>query len=156
MAKFIYTGIHVADLERSVDFYTKELGMKLLFKSDIKETGGRVAWLRTRGSKQVLELDWYPQGYEFGGASGLDHLAFEVRNVNRKFQKLAENYEAPIEPFEEGRWLLGYIKDPDGNWIELGERIPKEKMNKKMKQARASSAPTEKPRERKRKRGRAT
>jgi catechol 2,3-dioxygenase-like lactoylglutathione lyase family enzyme len=39
--KFIYTGIHVSDLDRSIKFYTKELKMKLLFRAEIKETGGK-------------------------------------------------------------------------------------------------------------------
>ncbi len=55
--KFIYTGIHVSDLDRSIKFYTKELKMKLLFRAKIKETGGEVAWLKSTGSSQVLELN---------------------------------------------------------------------------------------------------
>ena len=119
LARFIYTGIHVSNLERAINFYTQELGMKLLFKAKIKETGGSVAWLRSKGSKQVLELNVYPKGYKFGGKSGLDHLAFEVDDVSKLYRKLAKKYRGTIEPFDEGRWKLAYLKDPDGNWIEL-------------------------------------
>jgi len=123
LTEFIYTGILVSNIERSIRFYTRELGMKLLFKTRIKETGGRVAWLRTRRSSQILELNWYPTKYKYGGKSGLDHLAFQVTDVNASYEKIRGRYKGPIKPFKEGKWMLAYVKDPDGNWIELGQRI---------------------------------
>jgi lactoylglutathione lyase len=131
--KFIYTGIHVSDLDRSIDFYTKELRMKLLFRSRIKETGGEVAWLKSKGSSQVLELNWYPKGYPHGGRSGLDHLAFQVEDADKAFGELTRRSRAEIRPFEEGRWRLGYVSDPDGNWVEIGSR----KRGKRRRQVRA-------------------
>ena len=103
--------------------------MKLLFTSPsiIKETGGKVAWLKSKGSPQILELNWYPESYEYGGKSGLDHLAFEVKDLEAAFKRFAKKYEAPLAPFDEGMWRLAYVKDPDGNWIELGERLKKRK-----------------------------
>jgi lactoylglutathione lyase len=127
-SKFIYTGIHVSDLDRAIRFYTKELGMRLLFKSStIKETGGRVAWLRSPGSKQILELNWYPRGYKYGAKSGLDHLAFQSDDVEEAYLPLSKKSEGVLEPFVGGRWKLAFVKDPDGNWIELGERLKKRK-----------------------------
>ena len=126
-AKFIYTGIHVSNLEESIKFYRKELGMRLLFKTKIKETGGQVAWLTSKGSKQILELDWYPRRYPHGGKSGLDHLAFEVKDTVAAYRKLSKKHRGAIAPFEEGKWLLAYVKDPNGNWIELGSRITRKK-----------------------------
>jgi catechol 2,3-dioxygenase-like lactoylglutathione lyase family enzyme len=127
--KFIYTGIHVSNLESSIRFYRKELGMKLLFRTKIKETGGQVAWLTSKGSKQILELNWYPRKYKHGGKSGLDHLAFEVKDATAAYRKLSMKHRGAIAPFEEGIWLLAYVKDPNGNWIELGSRIKKKKRN---------------------------
>ena len=101
--------------------------MRLLFKTTIEETGGRVAWLVTKGSKQVLELNWYPKGYRHGGKSGLDHLAFEVKDASVAYGKLAAGKKRAIRPFKEGKWMLAYMKDPDGNWIELGSRVRKPK-----------------------------
>jgi catechol 2,3-dioxygenase-like lactoylglutathione lyase family enzyme len=128
-SKFIYTGIHVADFEKSIKFYRKELGMRLLFKTKIVETGGQVAWLTSKGSKQILELNWYPRKYKHGGKSGLDHLAFEVKDAAVAYGKLSKKGGGAIAPFEEGKWLLAYVKDPNGNWIELGSRIVKKKRN---------------------------
>jgi lactoylglutathione lyase len=130
-SKFIYTGIMVSNLERSITFYTKEMGMKLLSNTRIDETGGRVAWLTTRGSRQILELNWYPSKYKHGGKAGLDHLAFEVKDASAEYEKLERKRMGTIPPFEEGKWLLAYIKDPDDNWIELGSRIRKRAREKK-------------------------
>jgi len=124
-AKFIYTGIHVSDLKKSIAFYRRALGMKLLFTARIKETGGQVAWLKSKGSQQILELNWYPRKYKYGGRSGLDHLAFELKDAVAEYRKLSTKYKGTIPPFEEGKWMLAYVKDPDGNWIELGSRLRK-------------------------------
>jgi lactoylglutathione lyase len=126
-AKFIYTGIHVSSLKKSIAFYTKVLGMKLLFETKIRETGGRVAWLRSKGSEQILELNWYPRRYKYGGKSGLDHLAFEVGDAAAEYSRLSRKYKGTIAPFREGRWTLAYIEDPNGNWIELGSRSRKKR-----------------------------
>jgi len=123
--KFIYTGIHVSDLDRSIEFYRKKLKMKLLFRAKIKETGGEVAWLKSGGSSQILELNWYPEEYAYGGSSGLDHLAFQVEDADEAYRELTQKTTGEIRPFDEGRWRLGYVKDPDGNWIEIGSKIGK-------------------------------
>jgi len=128
--KFIYTGIHVSDLDRSIKFYTKELKMTLLFMADIKETGGKVAWLKSKGSAQILELNWYPKGYAHGGSSGLDHLAFKVGDADETYHELTRMSKGEISPFDEGRWRLGYINDPDGNWIEIGSKIRKRRKSR--------------------------
>lgn len=129
--KFIYTGIHVSNLEKSIAFYRKALGMRLLFRAKIEETGGRVAWLASKGSKQILELNWYPRGYRYGGKSGLDHLAFEVRDAVTEYGYLSKKYRGTIAPFKEGSWMLAYLKDPNGNWIELGSRLRKKRRRRK-------------------------
>jgi catechol 2,3-dioxygenase-like lactoylglutathione lyase family enzyme len=130
-AKFIYTGIHVSKLEPAIKFYTQELGLKVLFKAKIEETGGRVAWLKSPGSKQVLELNEYPKQYRFGGKSGLDHLAFKVKDARKKYEEITRTYRGAIAPFKEGNWILAYVKDPDGNWIELGDTSPKKRKKKR-------------------------
>ncbi len=120
--KFIYTGVHVSDLDRSIKFYTKELKMNLLFRAKIKETGGEVAWLKSKGSSQILELNWYPPDYRHGGSSGLDHLAFQVEDADDAFAELTRRSRGEIKPFDEGRWRLAYVSDPDGNWVEIGSK----------------------------------
>src|SRR5881296_304279 len=75
--KFTYTGVEVRDMDRAIAFYTKGMGMELLDRHEIPATKGEVAALRSKGSEQILELNWYPRR-RYRSGSELDHLAFDV------------------------------------------------------------------------------
>ena len=122
-SKFIYTGIRVRDLEASVKFYTGVLGMKEIGRSTIAMAKGTVVNLVTEDGGPILELNYYEKGSPFDAkytvGEGLDHLAFEVPNLDAA---LAEAKKAGHPMVQEmrmpaSRWA--YIEDPDGNWIEL-------------------------------------
>ena len=70
-------------------------------------------------------MNWYPKRYRHGGKSGLDHLAFEVKDASAAYKMFTARQKGAIPPFEEGKWILAYVKDPDGNWIELGSKLPR-------------------------------
>jgi len=127
-AKFSNTGISVSNFEKSIAFYRKTLGMKLIFREKIKETGGQVAWLKSKGSKQILVLNWYPRKYKYGDKTGLDFLAFEVRDAAAEYEKLSRKHRGTIPPFREGNMMLAYVRDPNGNWIELGSKLRKNRI----------------------------
>src|SRR6058998_1334554 len=61
----VYVGIQVRDMERSVSFYRDVLGMQVVRRQHVPETGGEWAELRSIGSKQMLELNWYPDASKF-------------------------------------------------------------------------------------------
>ena len=138
-AKFSNTGVNVSNFERSIAFYRKALGMKLILKERVKETGGRVAWLKSKGSNQILVLNWYPRKYKHGGRTGLDFLSFEVRDAVDEYAKLSKDHRGAIAPFREGNMILAYIKDPSGNWIELGSKLRKNRSRKQSIALLASS-----------------
>ena len=94
--KFSNTGINISNFEKSIAFYRKALGMKLIYRAKIKETGGRVAWLKSKGSNQILVLNWYPRKYKHGGRAGLDFLAFEVRDAIGEYERLSRTTEEPL------------------------------------------------------------
>src|SRR5712691_864990 len=75
--QFYYTGIRVRDLKRSLDFYAKVIGLKVVGRGTMPH-GGKYVHLRGRGSKQMLELNWCPEGSkfysEYAGGDELDHL----------------------------------------------------------------------------------
>jgi lactoylglutathione lyase len=121
--KFAYVGIRVKDLEGSVAFYTKVLGMKDLGRGTVGATKGQTASLATEDGGFVLELNHYEKGSrfatEYAVGEGLDHLAFQVEDLD---QALAEAKKAghPVILDMKGttsRWA--YIEDPNGIWIEL-------------------------------------
>ncbi len=123
--KFIYTGIRVKDLDASVKFYTSVLGMKVVDRTPIAAAKGIAVNLVTEEGGPVLELNYYEKGSPFDAkyvvGEGLDHLAFQVANLDAA---LAEAKKAGYPMVEEiraptSRWA--YIRDPDGIWIELCE-----------------------------------
>ena len=119
-ANFAYTGIEIRDLERSIKFYTENLNMKLVRRSKIPETNGEIAELRSPDGHQLLELNWYAGHNRYRSGDELDHLAFDVEDVDKALAQLkAQGVEVAMEPFDEGEGRLAFVKDPDGIWIEL-------------------------------------
>jgi lactoylglutathione lyase len=120
---FRYTGIRVRNLERSLRFYTKVLGMKPKLKGKM-DHGGVWVELKSPGSSQRLELNYYPASSKyhekFRTGSELDHLAFWVKDVDGKFEELArKGAKKAIKPFPQGKYRFAFLKDPDGTWLEL-------------------------------------
>jgi lactoylglutathione lyase len=126
--KFQYTGIRVRDLDRSVKFYTKTMGLKELQRGRMR-AGGVFVQLKDKESQQVLELNYYPPGKkyceEYVEGSELDHLAFWCEDVRRSYEKvLASGATSAIEPWDESGYTLAFVRDPDGIWIELiGKKV---------------------------------
>jgi lactoylglutathione lyase len=119
---FTYTGIRVRDLDRSERFYVDILGMKKISRGNMPH-GGRFVHLKSPGSPQRLELNWYPKGSRFykkyARGEELDHLAFYVKNVRDAYEELTKKgADAAVKP-SEAKGTEVYIKDPDGIWIEL-------------------------------------
>ncbi len=120
--RFYYTGIRVRNLYKSLGFYTKTMGMKVVGKGTMPH-GGKYVHLRDSSSKQMLELNWYPADSpfftEYTNGEELDHLAFVVSDVKKAFKELVrKGAKVAVSPSEsEGTEV--YVKDPDGIWVEL-------------------------------------
>jgi len=117
--KFLYTGIEVTDLEQSIRFYQEGLGMEVVGRGLVSATGGETATLRTPGGHQLLELNWYPDS-RYTAGSELDHLAFEVEDVEGAASKLVELGGRVVrEVTHAPDYDMEYVADPNGIWIEL-------------------------------------
>jgi lactoylglutathione lyase len=122
--KMIYTGIRVKDMDESIRFYTETLGMTVAERQETPQTHGEVATLKSPGSEQVLELNWYEEGTKFGtpyaNGSEVDHLAFEVENVTEWVRELeSKGVRILLRIYEVGGWNEAFIEDPNGIWIEF-------------------------------------
>jgi lactoylglutathione lyase len=118
--KFTYTGIEVRDMDESIQFYTEVMKMKLLDRHGIPETGGEVAALQSEGSGQFLELNHYPRRAKYAAGDALDHLAFEVESVDGEMKRLERlGYRAARAMEKRAKFIVGYVKDPNGIWLEL-------------------------------------
>lgn len=121
--KFTYVGIRVTDLQRSIDFYTKILGMKIKNRAKFEQTKGEIINLQSEEDGFILELNYYeessPYNTKYTVGEGLDHLAFKVDDLDEALKSLNKaGYQPVLEMNADGnKWI--YIEDPDGIWIEL-------------------------------------
>lgn len=123
--KLVYFGMRVTDLEASLKFYTQALGLEEVRRGEMLQYGrGRWVLLKDRETGQQLELNWYPPGSLFDTpyipGEGLDHVGFRVEDVYASYKELVRKGAEPTEVTPESTDGWGaYVKDPDGNWIEL-------------------------------------
>jgi lactoylglutathione lyase len=121
--KFTYVGIRVTNVQKSMDFYTKLLGMKVINRSKIEQTKGETIVLQSEEVGFVLELNYYEKDSPFNTkyvvGEGLDHLAFKVEDLDQALEEARKSgYRVILEmKSKESRWA--YIEDPDGIWIEV-------------------------------------
>jgi lactoylglutathione lyase len=122
-ATFAYTGIRVKNLEESVEFYTKLLGMKEVSRGSIEATDGLVVSLTSEDGGPQLELNFYGKTSKFATdysvGEGIDHLAFKVDDLDKALHEAARlGHPAKLEmKADKTRWA--YIQDPNGIFIEL-------------------------------------
>lgn len=120
---FRYTGIRVRDMDRSVDFYARVMGMRVVFRFSVRETGGKIAILKSPRGSQRLELNWYPPRTRFytryRAGDELDHLAFVVPDVKAAYRELRRKGATVAVGPNEAEGTEVYVKDPDGIWLEL-------------------------------------
>jgi lactoylglutathione lyase len=125
--RMIYTGIRVKNMKESIKFYTGILGMQLVERKKTPQTQGEWATLKSPGSEQVVELNWYAHGSTFGkpyaNGSEIDHLGFEVENLAAWIRELeTKGVKILIRPYEIGGWNEAFVEDPNGIWIEFLQR----------------------------------
>ena len=122
-AKLIYTGIRVKDLDESVKFYTKIMGMKEKGRNKIDAAKGQVVSLVSEDGGPELELNYYEKGSKFDKeyvvGEGLDHVAFQVEDLG-KFTAEAKKAGHPVVlDMKTGSSQWAYIQDPNGIWLEI-------------------------------------
>jgi lactoylglutathione lyase len=125
--RFLHVMIRVKDLDRSLDFYTRLLGMKLLRRSDYPSGEFTLAFVGygEEAATTVVELthNWgRDEPYEIG--NGFGHLALGVRGIYETCKALeAEGVKIPRPPgpMKHGTTVIAFIEDPDGYKIELIE-----------------------------------
>ncbi len=131
--RFDYVGLRVTNLERSLRFYTKALGLRVVRRGDTRSWGGGI-WvlLEDPRTRRKVELNWYPRGSRFGGpyrpGDAVDHLDFtlgvasraELERVYRRLVRLGGR-PTGLEPSTTEGWMAS-VTDPDGIWIVLGRR----------------------------------
>lgn len=126
--RFLHTMIRVRDLDASIDFYTRHLGMKVLRRSDYPEGKFTLAFVGygDEHSNTVIELthNW-DQGEDYDLGTGFGHLAISVPDIYGvcdALEKEGVNIPRKPGPMKHGTTVIAFIEDPDGYKIELIER----------------------------------
>ena len=125
--RILHTMLRVGDLQRSIDFYTKVLGMKLLRTTDRPEQQYTLAFVGFGNNPEHAELELtYNYGvekYELGSAYG--HIAIGVEDVYavcNAIKATGGNVTREPGPVKGGSTVIAFVQDPDGYKIELIER----------------------------------
>ena len=117
-------------MDRSIDFYTRLLGLHLLSRREISQNRAEIAFLQdSDGKGSKLELTFYKRQKRFIQADYedrlFDHIAFEIKSMDQIISLMRkEKVTITDEPFKLDLTgpLIAFIEDPDGTLIELIER----------------------------------
>jgi lactoylglutathione lyase len=119
--------LRVGDLQRSLDFYTSVLGMRLLRKKDYPDGRFTLAFVGYDDESEaaVLELthNWDTKAYEIG--TGYGHVAVEVDDAYKaceEVKKRGGKVTREAGPMKHGTTVIAFVEDPDGYKIEFIQR----------------------------------
>jgi len=126
-----HTMLRVKDLEKSIHFYTKILGMRILRKNEYPEgrfTNTFIGYTdEDYGTNLELTYNW-DQEEEYVKGNAWGHLALKVSDVYATSNYLKEKgveFTKEPSPMKNGTRIIAFIKDPDGYVIELNEPLKK-------------------------------
>jgi lactoylglutathione lyase len=122
--RILHTMLRVADLEKSLAFYTDVLGMKLLRRNDYPNGKFTLAFVgytdEASGAAIELTYNWGVEKYDLGNAYG--HIAIEVEDAHAAcdlIKKRGGNVVREAGKMKHGSTVIAFVEDPDGYKIEL-------------------------------------
>ncbi len=125
--RFLHTMLRVGNLQRSIDFYTQVLGMKLLRTSENPDYKYTLAFVGYGNNPEHAEIEltynWGVESYEAGTAFG--HIALGVPDAYAACEKIKAaggNVTREAGPVKGGSTVIAFVTDPDGYKIELIQR----------------------------------
>lgn len=128
--RILHTMLRVGDLEKSIDFYTNVLEMKLLRRKDYPDGKFTLAFVgyQDEADGAVLELtyNWDTSKYDLG--TGYGHIAIEVDNAYQaceEVKKRGGKVTREAGPMKHGATVIAFVEDPDSYKIEfIQKKIP--------------------------------
>jgi len=125
--KFLHTMIRVNNLEESINFYTKVLGMNLISHDDYPDGEFTLAFLSYGKTKEdpciELTYNYGKHSYDLGNAFG--HIALgtsDIKGACEKVKSLGGKVVREPGPMKHGTTVIAFIEDPNGYKIELIEK----------------------------------
>jgi lactoylglutathione lyase len=122
--RILHTMLRVGDLERSIDFYTNVLGMRVLRRTDRPDQGYTLAFVGygDERSNAVLELTYNYGVSSYDAGTGYGHVAIAVPDASAACAAVREkggNVTREAGPVKGGTTVIAFVQDPDGYKIEL-------------------------------------
>ena len=118
VSRFDHFNINVTNLERSIEFYQKALGLSELRRKEASDGSFILVYLSDGVSPFSLELTWlrdHPEAYELG--ENESHMCFRVQGDYDEVRKYHKEMNCVC--FENDKMGLYFINDPDDYWIEI-------------------------------------
>ncbi|WP_426416517.1 lactoylglutathione lyase [Aestuariirhabdus sp. LZHN29] len=122
--RLLHTMIRVGNLDRSIDFYTRVLGMELLRKSENEAFKYTLAFVgygdESQGAVIELTYNWGTESYDHGNAYG--HIALATDDLYGTCERIREAggvISREPGPVKGGTTEIAFVRDPDGYAIEL-------------------------------------
>ena len=127
--RMLHTMLRVGDLQRSIEFYTGVLGMKLLRRRDYPDGKFTLAFVgyddESRAAVLELTHNWETSKYDLGNAYG--HIAIEVADAKKACDEVRTKggkVTREAGPMKHGTTVIAFVEDPDGYKIEFIEPRP--------------------------------
>jgi len=122
--RLLHTMLRVGDMQRSIDFYTKSMGMQLLRTTDRPDQKYSLAFVGYANESQqaVIELtyNYGVSSYDLG--AGFGHIAIGVDDIYGMCERVRASGAAVTRepgPVKGGTTIIAFVQDPDGYKIEL-------------------------------------
>ena len=128
MSRYLHTMIRVKDLDKSIGFYTKLMGMEVLRRNEVP--GGRytlvfVGYASNPDQAEIELTHNWDQDTAYDIGSGFGHLAVGVPDVAAACETVRAGggkVAREAGPVQHGTTVIAFVEDPDGYKIELIER----------------------------------
>jgi len=125
MIKFLHTRVRVSDLDRSIDWYCRHVGFKVLKRSDKSPAGNQIVHLELPGNEHTFELTYSPD-YKVEFPEDLMHICIGVDDIVAYCDQLEKDGLEVWpgdwrEKFGSGGMKMAFITDPDGYEVEILE-----------------------------------
>ena len=116
--KYLHTMVRVRDLDASLDFYCRKLGLVELARHEVEAGRYTLVFLSAPGDESAqieLTFNWDPE--EYTGGRNFGHVAYQVDDIYAICQRLRDAGVTIHRPPRDGR--MAFVRSPDGISIEL-------------------------------------
>jgi lactoylglutathione lyase len=116
--RYLHTMVRVGDLDASLDFYCKKLGLNEVRRRENEAGRYTLVFLAAPGDERAqLELTWNWDPEDYGSARNFGHLAYEVDDIYAACRRLMDGGVVINRPPRDGR--MAFVRSPDLISIEL-------------------------------------